>query len=374
MVKNELSIQNLLSRLTNLLFVAWFLIGCSSLTTRPVLAPTPTDVSNLATRPTETPFAAGLSGDEIATLNSLEKIDDYPLYTLHYQGGYDQGQASWDIFHGSAQTSWSVGSPAWACSLFAALGDAENMLYGRNFDWGYSPAVLLFTEPPDGYASVSMVDIAFLDIPGSAVMGLDRLPIIERQALLSAPFWPFDGMNEQGLSIGMAAVPSGEMQPDPSKMTIGSLIVIRQILDHASNVDEALAIFQSYNIDMLDGPPLHYLIAERSGRAVLVEFYQGEMVLFPNEKPWHMATNFLVASTGNNPEGHCGRYDQLSRSLGEAGGRLNTQSALDLLAKVAQVTTQWSIVYQISTGDVSVVMGRAYGSPHTLHLDSVDAR
>ena len=36
------------------------------------------------------------------------------------------------------------------------------MVYGRNFDWQYSPALLLFTNPPDGYASVSMVDIEYL--------------------------------------------------------------------------------------------------------------------------------------------------------------------------------------------------------------------
>jgi len=34
---------------------------------------------------------------------------------------------------------------AWACSLFAGLGDVEQRLYGRNFDWDHSPAVLLFT-------------------------------------------------------------------------------------------------------------------------------------------------------------------------------------------------------------------------------------
>jgi hypothetical protein len=41
---------------------------------------------------------------------------------------------------------------------FAAIGDEEQNLYGRNFDWQFSPAVLLFTDPPDGtprYRSIS---------------------------------------------------------------------------------------------------------------------------------------------------------------------------------------------------------------------------
>ncbi len=105
-------------------------------------------------------------------------------------------------------------------------------------------------------------------------------------------------MNEVGLVVGMAAVPPGNMRPDPGKETIGSLGIIREMLDHAANVDEAVAILQSYNVDMEGGPPLHYLMADRSGRAVLVEFYQGEVVLMPNEDPWHQATNFLRASAG----------------------------------------------------------------------------
>lgn len=37
---------------------------------------------------------------------------------------------------------------SWAGSFFAALGDADHRLLGRNFDWRYSPARLLFTDPP----------------------------------------------------------------------------------------------------------------------------------------------------------------------------------------------------------------------------------
>ena len=96
------------------------------------------------------------------------------------------------------------------------------MLFGRNFDWEYSPAVLLFTHPPGGYASVSMVDIAYLGFDEDQVNSLTELTLEERQALLNAPEWPFDGMNEKGLVIGMAAVPPGQMPYDPDKKTIGS--------------------------------------------------------------------------------------------------------------------------------------------------------
>jgi hypothetical protein len=242
------------------------------------------------------------------------------------------------------------------------------MVYGRNFDWDYSPAVLLFTHPPEGYASVSMVDIAYFGFEGARAHGLADLPLAELGALLDTPRLPFDGMNERGLVVGMAAVPPGQMVPDPNRGTTGSLRVIRKMLDQAGDVDEAVAILASYNIDFEGGPPIHYLIADPSGRSALVEFYQGEMVIFHNETPYHLATNFLRASAGESAEGECWRYDGLSQRLRETEGRMTAQEAMDLLAAVSQEGTQWSIIYGISTGDVSVAMEQQYGTPHTFRL------
>ena len=221
-----------------------------------------------------------------------------------------------------------------------------------------------------------MVDIAYFGFGGARAHGLTDLPLGERRALLNAPLLPFDGMNEQGLAVGMAAVPPGQMRPDPGKETIGSLMAIRKMLDQASNVDEAVAILESYNIDMggvprlgRGGPPVHYLMADPSGRAVLVEFYQGEMVVIPNETPWHQATNFLRASAGESAQGQCRRYDRVSERLTEAEGQIPAQGAMGLLAEVAQGGTQWSVVYGMSHGEVDVVMGRQYHEVHTFRTD-----
>jgi len=334
------------------------------------LTDTPEPTATQTPVPTDESLADGLSEEDAATLNSLEQVDDYPLYTMHYYGAYNQRASSIK----GAKRLVSVDPPnsnpmallpVWACSLFAALGDADNMLYGRNFDWEYSPAVLLFTDPPDGYASVSMVDIVYLGFGGVRADALTDLPLIERRALLDAPFLPFDGMNERGLVISMAAVPPGHTRPDPDKETIYGLMAIRKMLDYASNTEEAVAILQSYNITF-SGPPLHYLVADSSGCSILVEFYQGETVIIPNETPWHLATNFLRASAGESAEGRCPRYDRINQRLAEAEGQITTQDAMDLLAEVSsQGNTQWSIVYGMSTGDVNVTMGRQYDNWHT---------
>jgi hypothetical protein len=368
------------------LILLFMVVGCSDLSstaisdvTAAIEAPAatftttqPTDtaspVSNLT--PTAGPAVCleGLSIEECATLRSLKKVDDYPLYTMHYYGDYGQANQVDTTADRITEDELPTTGLAWGCSLFAAYADCENGLFGRYFDWRFSPAVLLFTDPPDGYASVSMVDIAYLVSDGD-INDLDTLPGGTRLPLLEAPFWPFDGMNEHGLVVGMAAVPAGQGASDPGKESIDSLMVMRKMLDGARDVDEALEIFTGYNIDMGGGPPLHYLFADASGRSLLLEFYEGELVILPNETTWQQATNFLRASAGETAEGQCWRYDRIGERLSEAEGSLSSHEAVELLEGVAQDNTQWSIVYGMTTGEINVTMGRQYDTVHNFQLD-----
>ena len=313
-----------------------------------------------------------LSSEARKTLSSLEMVDDYPLYTMRYYGSYEMKGMSFEGIPQFIRDDFpDVPIPIWACSLFSAMGNTEFMLLGRNFDWDYSPALLLFTDPPDGYASVSMVDIAYFSFEDDEIHQLVELPLDERTGLLQTPFFPFDGMNVCGLGVGMAAVPPGNMTADPQKHSIGSLGVIREILDHACDTEDAVEIIQRYNIDMAGGPPLHYLIADRNGMAVLVEFYQGEIVLIPNQEPWHQATNFLQSAYGESADGVCDRYDTLADRLSSTGGQIDMAGAMELLEDVSQVPTQWSIVYGLSDGEMQVVMGREYDQPLSFRLDII---
>ncbi len=324
--------------------------------------------------PSPTPAATlppGMTEAQAATLNSIERIDDHPLYTMHFVGSYG---AAADVSIASLREAAAspVGATcrlAWGCSLFATLGDGKNRLYGRNFDWEFSPALLLFTDPPDGYASVSMVDIYYLGFGGERSQQILDLSLAERRALLNAPWLPFDGMNEKGLAIGMAAVIRDRMPFDPNLETVDSLGIIREMLDHAATVDEAVQIIGSHNIDMGD-VPLHYLIGSAAGDSALVEFRGGEMKVLRNETAWQAATNFVVSAMNGHPEGECPRYDRISRRLTDSDGRLSSQEAFQLLQDVSQDTTQWSIVYQMTSLDLGVVMGTDYaGKTYTFHLE-----
>ncbi len=307
--------------------------------------------------------SAANAENEIATLASLKQVDDYPLYTMRYYGEYESRRTAQFQADKTA-----ISKQNWACALFTVLLDDDHLLYGRNFDWQFSPALLVFTDPPDGYASVSMVDMAYLDLGEEAVSNLTELSLEEREGLLDAPLIPFDGMNEHGLAIGMAAVPPGNRQADPAKETFGSLGIIREMLDHARDVDEAVAILMDHNIDFEGGPPVHYLMADKDKKSVLVEFYRGELHVIENEQPWHLATNFLLSSVEDPQDGNCWRYNTIDARLKEAQGMLDSVSAMELLRDVSQDITQWSVVYQMAQGEVSVAMGRDYAHVHDFKI------
>ena len=336
------------------------------------------DIEQQALSPTRYPFLTPTSETgsieftqaEIDSLNSLQKVDEHPLFVMHYQGQHREsafiGPGTNDLEQSNLEKN---PPPLWACSLFATLADPQSGVLGRNFDWEFSPALLLFTDPPDGYASVSMVDLAYF-FDTSTVTQLMDLDINARRPLLNTPLMPFDGLNEKGLAIGMAAVPESPTPSDPNNKSVGSLGVIRMILDHAASVEEALTIMSSVNILWNGGPPLHYLIADASGQAALVEFVAGEMVVLYNTNPWHQATNFLLSNANGSADGISNRYDLLTERLHEEQGDLSLMEAMDLLADVSQSSTQWSVVYQLYTGQISLAMGRSYSEIHAFQLEA----
>lgn len=298
-------------------------------------------------------LAVGCSQPAIVGTYQLEKADDYPLFVMHYHEAYDEATTTADELTAS-----------WACSLFAALGDEGNLLYGRNFDWDYSPAMLLFTYPTNGYRSVSMVNLEFLGVSYDEADGLRRLVENSDERLRRAPWMPIDGMNEMGLAVGMAAVPYSADAGDGKWERIGSLGIMRVLLDRAANVEEALELMRQHRIDFGGGPPVHYLIADGEGKAALVEYGSGGMYVIANEEAWLVATNFLLEGS-QNPRQECWRYQSLAEGLESVQGKLNGEEGMRLLATVAQGSppengTQWSVIYMISQRAVWVVMGREY--------------
>jgi choloylglycine hydrolase len=293
-------------------------------------------------------------------LESVKKIDDHPLYWMKYEGSYDA----------EAPYEPPTALPAtknWACSLFFAMGNEERPLFGRNFDWQPSPALVLFTDPADAFATISMVDISYLGFERE-----DRKfeSVEGRENLLQAPMIPFDGMNEHGLVVGMAAVEGAEVPVDDSKSTTGSLRIIRLCLDRCRTVDEAIDVFQQYNIDFRGGPQIHYLVADAAGASALLEYTDDGLQILrgDNEDDWQAATNFYMNGNERRANKLCGRYAEIQRRLADRKGELAPDEAMELLRDVAQEHTRWSVVYDLRHAEASVVMSRKFKKPIRISL------
>jgi Linear amide C-N hydrolases, choloylglycine hydrolase family len=318
-------------------------------------------------RATSAPTSATpLSPDAARTLGTLRKLDDHPLYEMTYVGPLPAAAAGPVTPSGPSQTPDQLRQP-FGCTVLVAAGDPQRPMVGRNFDWDPNPALVLYTKPPGGAASISVVDISYL--------GFDRdhvgdLAVPERRrALLDAPLLPFDGMNEYGLVIGMAAEDRAVAAYRPGRAQVGSVRVMRLVLSRSRTVQQAITVLGEYNIDFTGGPPLHYLVADATGASAIVEFVDGRMrVMRRGAEPWQVMVNFQMATSTAQSRAEDWRYRTATSRLAAVHGRLDERGVLAVLRDVHQPHTQWSVAYDLRRGRAYLVSGQRYERVHVLRM------
>lgn len=248
------------------------------------------------------------------------------------------------------------------CTAFVTKNEKEEVIYGRNFDFLYAPSLQLYTEPKNGYKSVSTVNLSFA---GYSENFLPDGSLFDKFLALATPFLPFDGMNENGVAIALLAVPEAEPPYDSNKITLNTATAIRLVLDNASTVEEAVKLLRNYNIYFSGDIECHYLIADASGRSVIVEFYDDELQVVETKTDYQIATNFIAYNNLNIGEGFTEfeRYNMVEKEILDNNGILNENDAISLLAKVGVKDgevdkLQWSVIYNLTTGDVRLFIHR----------------
>ena len=216
--------------------------------------------------------------DEQKTLDSLAIINDHPFYQMTFYGNYPRYLEMKRRFY------WALGFPKPQCSSFAALNSKGHAILGYNNDGVPQPILLLFTDPPDGYASISISDIGG-SLPGFTKSFTPFDSDRNRSLLLYAPCSTQTGMNEMGLAVSTMTDPSGSWSIDPEKDTLGAAEARRFILDHARDVEGAIALLSQYNVSYKGTSVSHLLLADRSGHSALLEWVDGEMKVIRNQQP-----------------------------------------------------------------------------------------
>lgn len=321
---------------------------------------------------------------ELRTLTTLQKQRDYPLYTMDYQADYGfdkylaEGSASDAELIAFVTRTLLKGVPLpfsipdLGCSTFSAVTPEGEAIFGRNFDLSYSPALLVRTQPKDGYASLSMVNMGFLGY------GEGKLPdsLLSSFILLAAPYAPLDGVNEKGLCVGVLLIPTEPTAQETGKTPISTTAAVRLLLDKAASVDEAIDLLSRYDMHASAGSSYHFQIADAQGRSAVVEFEGNVMSVVTADTPYQACTNFLQTpayyGVGKGQE----RYDLLVKTLEDKGGVLTMDEGMALLEAVSQpfegVTsdsdTQWSVLYNNATGEAVVCAGRDYENPYIAAL------
>ncbi|MEZ3502707.1 MAG: linear amide C-N hydrolase [Lachnospiraceae bacterium] len=301
----------------------------------------------------------------IRTAASVKRLED-GLYFMEYKGDYnldgflEQGGASddlavaefviQDVFHGLLPID--LRGSSFGCSTISARTPEGDAVFGRNFDWGTCTALIVRTNPVNGYDSVSTVNMDFLNL------GLD-MPEERQIRLLSvaAPFAPMDGMNEKGLCVAVLMIQdSPGFQQDTGKTDLTTTTAVRLLLDKASDVEEALELLSRYDMHASAGMMVHFALADASGHSVVVEYIDNEMVV--TETP--AVTNYYLSpgeKYGIGTEESKIRYAMLEDML-RNGSLFSMEGIRDALDSVSKhnfdsefASTEWSIVYNQSTGE-----------------------
>ena len=181
-----------------------------------------------------------------------------------------------------------------ACTAFQLKAGDGSWIYFRSMEFGFA------------FDSKVLVVPRGTEMTGSAPGGKPGLKWTTKYGVVGcniniAPTIVADGMNEKGLAIGMLYLPgySEFMPADPAKAdrSIGSWEGAICLLSTCASVEEAVEALQSEKVYVAQQEfppfkmvlPVHYYIADSTGRVVIAEWVDGKLDL--HENPLGVLTN-----------------------------------------------------------------------------------
>ena len=352
---------------------------------------------------------------QIAAVESIKRVDDEG-YLYHMECNYDYYDIP-DVFKKviDAGCSTFVAKNLEGEVLFYRNYDFSHYLHNDKSNPRTGINVIVEGNNPKAkYRSLGVADAYWLDFKnGTYGKGAADDGKTDLSPFIVTPYICMDGMNEKGLAVSILALcmksdwieipydsyeekldknkdnffldKTGEV-PDPYwlKASHGSIAVneadkkawiskkdwmqtnkenqpyylhpvaMRLVLDYCASVDEAIAYFDSINLRAaMPGADYHIMIADTSGKSVLLEWDNGVMKV--NEIN-HATNHYVCKDDPFFPEG-CGRDECLKAGLfrtRKAGMR--EDFALNLLSLVVQDPsnktdngkTQYSCIYNLN--------------------------
>lgn len=335
---------------------------------------------------TVNPAAFLTDNEQKAMVGTLKDIADGHLYSMDYTADYKLNElmASGGAKSNTELTLKILGSlldiPStkadagldFGCSAFCVKSPEGDVLVGRNFDYRFvsSANVLVHNKACREHESFCISSLPYLDkdvyVAGSLSDGKTDVSI----PAVASIYCCLDGMNDAGLFICVLSLrEGGAWQDDPTKGNIMPSTAMRIALDSCTTVNQAVEVFRNHNF-YADGKTseanYHFLIADASGKAAVVEYIRPENDWVMNVVNADHVTNFYLSEGWQHIGVGQARYDSLHTTLERKNRIMTMDECMDLLDVVhtdlnsegGEITsnTQWSVVYNLTkkTGIVCV--------------------
>jgi choloylglycine hydrolase len=231
------------------------------------------------------------------------------------------------------------------------------MVFGRNYDWITGNGMICSNQKGLFKTSAATKDgspVSWTSLYGSITFNQ------------YGKEFPTGGMNEKGLVVELMWLDATKYPTADNRAALGTLQWIQYQLDNCSTVDELVATDSMIRIASVGTVPLHYLVADATGKAATIEFLNGKMVVHcGNDLPFPVLTNSAYETslrqsgvTSHSISSNSFQDNSIERfakacNLVKEFQADNNQPIVDysfsILNEVAQGShTKWSIVYDIS--------------------------
>lgn len=311
--------------------------------------------------------------NEIITISTIKKINEVPVYEMNYKGDYafdkylKTGSKNYGDYVEFLNSNLLKGIPEFyyknfECSTFFARTPEGDYILARNLDTTVAIPFVLKTNSRDNFKTVGIANLHNL--------GWNDSNLVSKLTAIAAPYYTFDGMNENGVAIGSLSVPVGSSSDvNDSKTTLHDYAVIRLTIEKTKSVEDAIQQLLQYNIKMEDMYPSHYMIADAAGNCAVIDYVDGSMKVIMKEGNYQIATNMLSYNNDKHQGYSSYRYNGFDKVLTERSGVISVEDALELLIKYTTPgEAKWSSVYNLTDKTLSVKFFGDYENTYTYRL------
>jgi choloylglycine hydrolase len=179
-----------------------------------------------------------------------------------------------------------------ACTGITLKAKDGAVVYGRTMEWGSFDLNSRLLIIPRGYRFAGHTPDEKQGMTWNAKFGVVGLDAVRKDMVV-------DGMNEKGLTVGLFYHPGfaeySKYDPARAAESMSPTDVGQYLLTLFATVDEVrIAMTKICVVPVVEpalgfAPPVHYLVTEPSGKAIVIEFLKGEMQVF--DAPLGVITN-----------------------------------------------------------------------------------